>query len=113
MKRHRLETCIALVIAGAGLWATPVQAEPAAFCGRGGAGDWAQIRQALVGDWQVIHQSGFARAGGMTMPFGADGKVEIMTLSVNQDQLTGNHPDMQNPFISVNGGVKSGHWAAQ
>lgn len=99
MKRHRLETRIALVIAGAGLWAAPVQAESAAFCGRGGAGDWAQIRQALVGDWQVIHQSGFARAGDMTMPFGADGKVEIMTLSVNEDQLTGNHPDMQNPLI--------------
>lgn len=99
MRKYWSKICLALAMASAGLCAAPVQAEPAAFCGRGGARDWAQIRQALVGDWQVIHQSGFARAGGMTMPFGADDKVEIMTLSVSEDQLIANHPDMQNPLI--------------
>ncbi|MRX51667.1 hypothetical protein GI374_14730 [Paracoccus sp. S-4012] len=108
MTEYWPKTYLALAMASGVFCAGPVHAEPAAFCGSGGARDWAQVRQALVGDWQVIHQSGFARAGGMTMPFSADDKVEIMTLSVNEDRLIGNHPGMQNPLIFHH--AEEGRW---
>lgn len=74
-------------------------ADAPSFCGKAGAAGWADIRDSLVGEWLIEHQSGYARAGNMIIPFGGDGKVETLTMWIFGDELVATHPEAQAPLV--------------
>jgi hypothetical protein len=74
-------------------------ANPSPFCGRSGASDWAEIREAFVGDWMIEHQSGYALMGGMVLPFPGDGEVETLTVVLRGEVLEALHPEAQAPLV--------------
>lgn len=49
-------------------------ADPSPFCGKSGASDRAEVREAFAGDWTIEHQSGYALMGQMVCPFPATGR---------------------------------------
>ena len=76
-----------------------VAAETSPLCGQTGAQDWNSMRAEFVGDWQIRHQSGYARTGNMTLPFGDEGKSETMNMSIRDGDLIATHPEAQAPLV--------------
>lgn len=86
--------CISL-----GLLSGAAIADPSPLCGKSGAADWNEIREAFVGIWTIKHQSGYARMGSMLLPFPEDANVDRLTIALIGDVLEASHPDMQSPMI--------------
>ncbi len=74
-------------------------AEQGSYCGSSGAEHWTTVREALVGHWAITHQSGYAVAGGMVIPFPADPKAEVLTIAQFGEVLEAHHPEMQAPMV--------------
>lgn len=74
-------------------------AEQTSYCGTSGAENWTTIREALVGHWAITHQSGYAVAGGMIIPFPADPELEVLTIAQFGKVLEASHPEMQAPMV--------------
>lgn len=90
-------TRFALLI-GLSLGAGAAQAE-GTTCGKSGAENWTAIRESLVGHWKITHLAGYARSGGMVIPFPADPSQEVLTIALIGDELEASHPDMQAPMV--------------
>ena len=74
-------------------------AEQTSYCGMSASEDWTTIREALVGHWAITHQSGYAVAGGMIIPFPADPEAEVLTIAQFGEVLEASHPEMQAPMV--------------
>ena len=79
--------------------AMPVLADDTELCGTSGAADWPRIQEIFTGEWEITHQAGFVRAGGMVLPFPADGEVDTLTIFQLGDTLQATHPEMQEPMV--------------
>lgn len=77
----------------------PAMAELDSMCGLAGQRGWEAVQQALIGDWQVEHQAGYVRMGGMVLAFPADGEVETLTIWQMGDELQATHPEAQAPLV--------------
>ena len=94
MKYLLSSACIAgLAFAGS------ASAQPSPFCGKAGASDWAEIAEALVGEWRIEHQSGYARMGTMVLPVPGAGDVETLTIALYGGSLEATHPQAQEPLV--------------
>lgn len=96
---HRLHHVVPLVCLALWAGASATMAETPGYCGKSGAENWAEIREALVGTWAITHHSGYAQAGGMVIPFPADPEVEELTIALIGDVLEASHPEMQAPMV--------------
>lgn len=86
------------VLLGWVLTFSSVRANNAEFCNNK---DWPHIQQALVGKWEIQHQSGFVQTGNLILPFGKEDGSEIIDLNIDDDKLLVTHPDMQTPLVIV------------
>ncbi|MDM7931521.1 hypothetical protein [Tabrizicola sp.] len=79
--------------------ATSSMANESSYCGKSGAETWDEIAESLVGHWTITHQSGYALAGGMVIPFPGDPELEVLTIAQIGDVLEASHPEMQAPMV--------------
>ena len=94
MKSARILVCLAAM-------ALPclAQADPSPFCGKAGAPDWPRVRDAMTGTWIIEHQSGYARAGQMVLPFPGAGDADKLDIVLRGDTLQATHPQAQAPLV--------------